>query len=953
MHRARNLVAFSAALLLTLSLSVAFSWAGPPTEPILRLEMEAHAAPIQRIDVDPSGRILITASYDKTARIWDLATGRLLKILRPPLGSDNEGHLYSCALSPDGKLAAVGGCTGYAWDESVCIYLFDLSSGMIIHRLTGLPNVVNHLAFSRDGLCLAAAFGRGGIRIFNTSNWSLAFADSDYGEDSFGVEFSPKGNLVTTCFDGFVRLYDPSGQLVAKTNPPGGKKPYSASFSPDGTKVDVLRARDLGHVFSPNTKWATNDLSIVSWSNDGQTLYAGGAYVIQERCPIRCWSDSGRGEYREWGTAKGGIIGLKSLPGGGVVFGTGGPAWGAIEPMGQIKPYQGPAMADYKGISDKFRLSGDGSKVEFGLKAWGEELVRFNLKKGQLKEITGLDLGLVKPRTFSRILNVTEWENKYNPKLNNRPLELLDYEKSRSLALMPDNSGLLLGTVWFLRFYDNQGMEKWNVSAPSVAYAVNIAPNGKVCAAAFGDGTIRWYRVADGQELLALFPHKDKKRWVVWTPRGYYDCSPGAEELIGWHLNRGPDKEADFFPASRLREVSYRPDVVAKVLTTLDEDEAVKQANLESNRVLREADILQKLPPVVRIVSPHDGEQVSSSEMDIRYTLRSPSGEPVTSIRALVNGRPVAREQGTIRGNEEEQSRTLQLTIPARDCEISIIAENRYAASQPDTIRLRWNQARTGEGAQDAAKPKLFVLAIGVSDHQDKELRLGYAAKDAQDFSRVMAKQEGLLYSETKVRLLTDRQATRDNILDGLDWIKSQTVQGDVAMIFLAGHGISDPEGEYFFLPGNVDLNKLRLTGLPFAVIKKTVAALAGRVLVFMDTCHAVNTPGAGREVADINLVVNELSSPEIGAVAFSSSSGKQFSLEDPSWGNGAFTKALLEVLTGRTGSLGTDFTKGTIFVSRVGRYLAERVKELTRNRQTPTTARPVTIPDFPVALVK
>jgi len=58
---------------------------------------------------------------------------------------------------------------------------------------------------------------------------------------------------------------------------------------------------------------------------------------------------------------------------------------------------------------------------------------------------------------------------------------------------------------------------------------VNISSNGKLAVAAFGDGTIRWYRMSEGKELLALFPHGDRKRWVMWTPSGYYDTSPGGE----------------------------------------------------------------------------------------------------------------------------------------------------------------------------------------------------------------------------------------------------------------------------------------------------------------------------------------------------------------------------------------------------------------------------------------
>ena len=106
-------------------------------------------------------------------------------------------------------------------------------------------------------------------------------------------------------------------------------------------------------------------------------------------------------------------------------------------------------------------------------------------------------------------------------------------------------------------------------------------------------------------------------------------------------------------------------------------------------------------------------------------------------------------------------------------------------------------------------------------------------------------------------------------------------------------------------------------------------------------------TAGARRGVTDINAVVNELASAENGAVVFASSTGKQYSLEDQAWGNGASTKALVEGLGGQA-----DYTgKGTISINMLDLYLSERVKQLTGGKQTPTTTKPHPVPDFPIAL--
>ena len=97
----------------------------------------------------------------------------------------------------------------------------------------------------------------------------------------------------------------------------------------------------------------------------------------------------------------------------------------------------------------------------------------------------------------------------------------------------------------------------------------------------------------------------------------------------------------------------------------------------------------------------------------------------------------------------------------------------------------------------------------------------------------------------------------------------------------------------------------------------------------------------------DITAVINELASAENGTVVFASSSGNQYSLEDDAWGNGAFTKAVVEGLDGEA-----DYTgKGKITINMLDLYISERVKELTRGKQTPTTTKPHVIPDFPIAM--
>jgi uncharacterized caspase-like protein len=169
-------------------------------------------------------------------------------------------------------------------------------------------------------------------------------------------------------------------------------------------------------------------------------------------------------------------------------------------------------------------------------------------------------------------------------------------------------------------------------------------------------------------------------------------------------------------------------------------------------------------------------------------------------------------------------------------------------------------------------------------------------------------------------------------------------------MVFLAGHGVNDNLNRYFFCSHNFDEQSLLRTGVAYSDIKSAVEAVAGKALFFVDTCHAGNAIGSrSRGGVDIIGLVNDLSSAENGAIVFAAATGRQNSLEDAEWGNGAFTKALVEGLKGAADVKNL----GKVTVSLLDFYVSERVKELTGGKQTPATVKPETVPDFPIAIRK
>lgn len=446
------------------------------------------------------------------------------------------------------------------------------------------------------------------------------------------------------------------------------------------------------------------------------------------------------------------------------------------------------------------------------------------------------------------------------------------------------------------------------------------------------------------QPLLSLF-FANEHDWVIWTPQGYYDASPGGDRLIGWHVNQGPARSAKFYPVHQFRKQLYRPDIIDLVIQQGDVPEAIEKANAALPRPvqpldLRDSLILQKMePPRVRIMEPANGAQTQASQITVRAEIESQNDLPLDAVTVLVNGRPHAVKP---LGAEDARARlqhTLleQVSLLPGSNQIAILASNSQADSQPVAINVIHETARPSVDL-----PDLYVLSVGISQYKKGELNLRFADKDAQSFAAAWEQQKGHVYRNVETRTLINQEASVRNILASMDWLVKSATQRDVVILFVSAHGVRDERQNYYLAAHEIDPQNLRSTGVRFSEINELLRDLPCKVLLFADTCHSGGITGAKSALSEDPL--RELVSEEYGAVVFSSSLPREVSLEDPEWGHGAFTKALIETF----GSPESDNNRdGYLSIVEMEDHVYRRVKNLTQGRQHPVVERPPTVPNY------
>ena len=353
--------------------------------------------------------------------------------------------------------------------------------------------------------------------------------------------------------------------------------------------------------------------------------------------------------------------------------------------------------------------------------------------------------------------------------------------------------------------------------------------------------------------------------------------------------------------------------------------------------------IAEILPPLVMITSPPDAERFGELPIRIKAVARAASDQQLKEMQIFLNGRTYGgrdeRKRIDAAGGDDGQAEWLIDVPPGRHrIQVRADSENSHALSDPIDIEFKPELPR---------QPSLYGIAAGVSSYDDETLRLKFAASDAKAFQECFQQHASNLYDDVDVRLIPEEKVTRGTMIQGLEWLKSQMKQGDVGVIFFAGHGVRDDSGVFYFLPVNATPETAAIDALSEDVFKRYVQQIPGRLIMFLDACHTGAIGGDRRRGAEriTDDFVRDLLSDDHGVIVMAACMGREYARENDDWEHGAFTKSLVEGASGKA-----DWTgDGYVNLLELDAYIAEQVKQLTGGMQHPVTQKPTTIRDFPL----
>ncbi|OYQ27760.1 hypothetical protein CHU93_09785 [Sandarakinorhabdus cyanobacteriorum] len=503
------------------------------------------------------------------------------------------------------------------------------------------------------------------------------------------------------------------------------------------------------------------------------------------------------------------------------------------------------------------------------------------------------------------------------------------------------------------------------VSYPG-AGAVGYMRSREVIWAASSTEGIRLWDQRTGAVLMtiSLLP---RSRYVVVAPDARYDTNAGPEaDLFRWVISDQPGR---LLPPQTLMRDFYEPRMIAKLL--------------DCNRARNCGTVLHKLPsvanlnrelPLVRVmaVRPAGYGQV---EVDVTVAeTRNPAtglSSGVYGVKLLMNNQEVARNpddpfapptpdlpswrKANFTPPGDDQGRrywTFTLPIPSDGQPIEFSAYSFNADRvKSDTARLRWTPPPM------APRPRrAYVLTIGVNDYASRNLKLTFAAADAELIAGRLQSIPGYEVRRATLTSAPNRPLTAEHVTLALRLLAgpedagirkmlaaaghdgsalAQATPDDAVIISFSGHGFADAAGAFSLLASDAEWGALEPAPKPDNLITADdltmwLRAIAARDISFIiDACHS------GAAVDSPDFKPGPMGDPGLGQLAFdkgirilAATQAKSLAMENNGLQHGFLSYALGEGLNPDEPKADAD-RNGQIWLDEWLRYAVRRVPSL------------------------
>jgi WD40 repeat protein len=579
---------------------------------ILKLDTKGHTALIKDIIVTKSGDI-ISASDDKTIRVWDSVSGKEKRKILGQIGAGNQGKIYAIALSPNEEFLAVGGFINSGNGERIRIYNY--KTGKLLKVLKSHANAVLDLSFSKDGKYLISGAGGFTAKIWSTKSFKLLDTITFHKREVYAVKIIKKANgyfAITAGFDNKIALYNMQTREVIKSDKKSYKL-YSLAVSKEHISVCAIGDEIQIYDYNLNPIQTIHSETIptgLAYILDGEFLIAGaGSYPYN----INIYSaNRGYKKIQSFKRHKNLVMAVAFLD-----------KYRAISGGGEnFEIY----IWDIATAKVKTKIEGVGKCVwSVGVDgdsiAWGNHSnYQSHNSRGELQKSINL-------KNFS----ITNSINKKFKRISTKNIAYSlshrsggDYGYSDAVLDIKKGSKIIASIVrdstngyghYCYGFYKDyiisggsNGMLKiYNLKGEEIADLVghtgevwSIAIDGDRLVSGSSDQTIKVWDLSKIKKQmhpqLNLFVSKDNE-WIVWTPEGYFNASKKGMSYLYFHLNQGANKEALAISMQKLYDHFFRPDLIK--LKLLGKEQAYKKAVGK----LSYQEALKNPPPNVSFVS--------------------------------------------------------------------------------------------------------------------------------------------------------------------------------------------------------------------------------------------------------------------------------------------------------------------------------------------------------------